>query len=182
MDDHEFEALAEAMTAEVDRKFSSPAAAELTARVATDDATVVGLVGCSGPHRRATFLSARRDDDGEIVFMWADDYATELFARYMAEEHAWSTPTEGAVTPDLSAFFAGCDPEAPALLHWAHWLRRPHADDGAHFTYDQQLIEMIVDALIQTFDPPNPEVAELMRRAVRGESVGWRDPDQFQLF
>jgi hypothetical protein len=105
--------------------------------------------------------------------------ATLSFMEYMQGYACWANPTHGAVSLSLSEFFSWCDEEVPALVHWARWLRMPHETDAEVFCCDPDLAETLVEAMIER---KHPQEAALMRRAVRGEPIGERDPDQLRLF
>ena len=180
MEDHELDELVKAIMREIDRKLGNPGEFTLICEPTHEVDGMLGILEFDDPEH-TTFLSVMCGEDGDLDFMWAEDHATDLFFRYIMEFGGWSDPMTGAVTPDLSEFFAWCDPTAPALLHWSRWLRIHHANDAEVFTFDQALMEMIVEAAIHTERVDAPDAA-LMRRAVRGEPVGERDPNQLDLF
>ena len=109
------------------------------------------------------------------------EVANELFFLHAAQYVSWQTPPEGAVSPALSAFFRVCHPHAPALVHWARWLRLDHGTDGGLETLSPAYAEALVEAILAQATT-DPALAEAMRRAVRGEGIGERDPDQLELF
>jgi hypothetical protein len=116
-----------------------------------------------------------------MIHEWAEDVATESFFTYIMLYDSWATPTRGAVSPARSEFFAFCHPETPALVNWARWLRITHETDDGSYTVDTELAEILVEAAI-AFKVEDATLADQMRRAVGGEALGERNPDQLDLF
>jgi hypothetical protein len=93
------------------------------------------------------------------------EVANELFLLHMAQYMYWKDPTEGAVSPALSTFFSFCNPEVPALVHWARWLRIDHeADDGIDIL-SLPLAEELVEAMIEGSDRSHDRGRHAARRA-----------------
>jgi hypothetical protein len=169
----------EAQHDEIDRHLPDLAECEVQHRE-VDDGVVVGLL--TPRQGRRTFVVSRRDATGEITHMWDHEIAYELFAVYMTQYAAWAKPTFGAVSPTLSEFFAWCDPAVPALVHFARWLRIDHEADEGVFAYDADLALVIVEAMMADMSEVSDLPVAEMRRAVRGEPIGARDPSQLNLF
>jgi hypothetical protein len=181
MDEQEFDAIVEAMEAEIDRQLDKPEDVELSCRE-VDAGRILGILRpTKRGHTRKTFVVSERDGDGEIVHEWAEDLATESFFSYIMLYGSWVNPTRGAVSPALSEFFARCHPETPALVNWARWLRTNHETDEGDSMIDPELAEILVEAAI-TFMVEDDQLADQMRRAVAGEPLGDRDPNQLSLF
>jgi hypothetical protein len=180
MTDDQFEAIIAAQLSEIDRRIPDVGKAELTHRELDDDKGVMAVLVPTDRrrHRRRILVSAR-DEDGEIEHTWDEEIAALSFMEYMLGYCCWENPTHGAASPALSAFFARCDEKVPALVHWARWLRMPHESDTDVGYYDPELVGILVEAMI---DEKHPREADLMRRAVQGEPVGERDPNQLPLF
>jgi hypothetical protein len=101
-------------------------------------------------------------------------------ARFAQWLHA-DNPTEGAVSPTLGDFFRACDPQTHTIIHWARWLRLDHETDEGIVIIPSPLAEDVVEAMIVQVTT-DPTIADAMRRAVRGEHIGERDPNQRDLF
>jgi hypothetical protein len=121
------------------------------------------------------------DDTAENETQTLDEWASELFLLYITQAACWFNPTRGAVSPALGDFFSRCDPETPALVHWARWLRLEHESDEGIQIFSPEVAEALVEAMIAAC-VKNPKEASAMRRAVRGEPIGERDPNQLGLF
>jgi hypothetical protein len=80
----------------------------------------------------------------------------------------------------LSEFFRFCNPELPALVHWARWLRLDHESDESIDVFDLPFAEELVEAMID-HTRVDRSIARAMRRAVR-DGYGERDPDRLELF
>jgi hypothetical protein len=123
------------------------------------------------------------DEDCECGGYWSPAFmANQSFMLYVTQYSVWSDPTEGAVTPDLSEFFHFCNPELPALVHWARWLRLGITCDhhpGA-YVIPVDWAEDLLEAMIATKVKDQTQ-ARIMRLAFH-EGFGERDPDQLELF
>ena len=109
------------------------------------------------------------------------DVANDLFLYVLAQWLHWDSPTEGAVSPTLGDFFRFCDPKVHTLVHWARWLRLDHETDEGILTIPLPLAKDVVEAMIAHVTTDHA-TADAMRRAVRGEHIGERDPNQLELF
>ena len=116
-----------------------------------------------------------------MIHTWAEDIATESFFTYMLLYSSWANPTHGFVSPALSEFFAFCHPGAPAFVNWARWLRIDHEFDDGIGTVDPEIAEILVEATIAV-EVEDAALADQIRRAVSGEALGERNPDQLDLF
>jgi hypothetical protein len=180
MTDKEFDAIVRAQEDEIEQRLTDLDACEVRFRE-VDGPAVLAMLHPSPPSRtHTTFLLSRRER-GEITHEWADEIATELFLLYVTQYSCWRNPTHGAVSPALGDFFTYCNPEVPALVNWARWLRIQHESDEGIDTFDLEVAEVLVEAMIADTDQ-NADVAAAMRRAVRGENIGVRDPNQIELF
>jgi hypothetical protein len=179
MSDDQFESIIEAQHDEIDSHLPDLSECEVR-HCEVDDGVVVGLL--TPRQGRRTFVVSRREAMGEIIHMWDNEIAYELFAVYVTQYASWAKPEFGAVSPALSEFFAWCDPEVPALVHWARWLRIDHEADTGIFAYDADLALVIVEAMIADMAEVHDMPVAEMRRAVRGEPIGARDPAQLGLF
>jgi hypothetical protein len=121
------------------------------------------------------------DDTDEDETQTLDEWASELFRLYITQAVCWFNPTHGAVSPALGDFFSRCDPETPPLVHWARWLRLEHESDEGIDIFAPEVAEELVEAMIAA-GVKDVRVASAMRRAVRGEPIGERDPNQLRLF
>ena len=117
----------------------------------------------------------------DVDALTMEDRAAELFELYIAHFASWEDPTRGAVGASLARFFERCDPQAPAVVHWARWLRMAHEDDEGTWTIAPAAAEALVEALIRACIR-DAALANAMRRAVRGEPIGEWDPNQLSLF
>jgi hypothetical protein len=122
-------------------------------------------------------MNCEIDLDDEQLYEWA----TDLFELFMLQYCYWCDPTRGAVSPKLSEFFAYCAPVTGAEIHWARWLRIEHESDHGIDIIRPPMAEALVEAIV-THCRIHPSLAALMRRAVQGEPIGERDPDQLSLF
>jgi hypothetical protein len=71
-----------------------------------------------------------RDETGEVTHEWAEDIAAERFLLSMTQYACGENPTRGAVSPALGECFTVCNPETPAMVSWAGWLRLPHETES----------------------------------------------------
>ena len=181
MDEHEFDALIRAQQGEIDRTLDNPEDVELTYRE-TDDGRLLGILRPThGGCERTTFVISGWDEDGEVIHEWAEDLATEFFLTYILLYGSWVNPSHGAVSPALSEFFAFCHPETQALVNSARWLRMTIETDEGDYRVDPELAAMLVEAAIAV-KVEDATLADQMRRAVGGESLGEYDPNQRELF
>jgi hypothetical protein len=181
MTEHEFESIVQAQQDEIDRRLNNPGDCELSCHQVSEG-WVMGMLTLSHPNaRHKTFVLSGREPTGEIAHEWDHDIAAELFLLYITQYSYWKNPIEGAVSPALSDFFTYSNPQVPALVNWARWLRIDHESDERIDTFDPEVAEVLVEAMIAETDQ-DADVAAAMRRAVRGESIGARDPNQIELF
>jgi hypothetical protein len=180
MTEQEFDAITQAQQDAIDRSWPE-GELELYYQ-ASESAVLCRIVPTDGSPIPRTFLLSGYNDDGDMKHQWAEEVASELFLQYMTSYIIWTEPTVGAVSPTLSEFFAYCDEGVPAQVNWARWLRLEQASDEGLFSYQQDDIEDLVEAMIRSHTTDSPTLANLMRRAVRGEPVGERDPNQLNLF
>jgi hypothetical protein len=161
--------------AEDDRPDAEDSFARFLAREGCDD--------CGG--HTFTPICSGDDEECECGRHWSDEYgACLLFLEYAKQYRVWHDPMQGAVTPDLSEFFRFCDPELPALVHWARWLRIEHKRNKGAGHPDAGTIplergEALLEAMIalKVNDRAN---ARQMRLAFY-EGFGERNPDQLEL-
>jgi hypothetical protein len=179
MDDRASQALIDASHDKIDRYLPEMDIAEVFHDLMPDDAGLLTLIVPTEGSQPRRLLASTYDEEGDIEHTWDQEIAMYSFMRYMLGYASWMNPTHGAVSPALSEFFAWCDDQVPGLVHWARWLRIPHESDTEIYYYDPELAAVVVEAMIAEI---YPEEADLMRRAVRGEPVGERDPDQLTLF
>jgi hypothetical protein len=106
----------------------------------------------------------------------------DLFLLYLTQYDAWTNPVKGAVSPALSEFFAWCDPEQPALVHWARWLRIDHESDDGIDIMDLPTAKILVETMITYLSEVQDIPVEAMRVALHDPSYGRRDPNQQDLF
>ena len=180
MEEAEFDLLVREQQAEIDRTLDNPEDIELTCHDKDD-----GILGILRPtpkgRERATFIISYRDEDGEICHEWAEEVAAMSFFEYIMMFSAWENPSGGAVSPQMSAFFAWCHPETPALVNWVRWLRLPREANNGGYDIDHELAELMVEAAIAV-KVEDATLADEMRRAMRGESLGESNPDHLDLF
>jgi hypothetical protein len=182
MDTDEMDLLEQELLDEVDRRLDYPEHVAVTCRW-VDDESVLGIITpttADAPGK--TFVLTYRDEDGDIAHEWADEIAALMFMRYIFEYAAWSKPSHGAVSSELSEFFARCADDVAAEIYFARWLLLPKdVSDGGICPVDPEMAELLVEALIRQSEISDAN-ARLMRVAVQGEPIGDRDPNQLGLF